>query len=112
MKNCDNCLNPKIKVEAKELLITVLEAITALKEKQKAEYIIDFLVGKESSDIETYGHDQLEEFGSGEDEEESTWEVVIRQALLDNYLKKEIENYCIPKNYEKKVRFSQESCSF
>ncbi|MFA7136781.1 MAG: ATP-dependent DNA helicase RecQ, partial [Bacteroidales bacterium] len=56
-ENCDNCLNPKIKVEAKELLITVLEAITALKEKQKAEYIIDFLVGKESSDIETYGHD-------------------------------------------------------
>lgn len=110
--NCDNCLNPKIKVEAKELLITVLEAITALKEKQKAEYIIDFLVGKESSDIETYGHDQLEEFGSGEDEEESTWEVVIRQALLDNYLKKEIENYGILKITKKGKDFLKNPVSF
>jgi ATP-dependent DNA helicase RecQ len=111
-ENCDNCLNPKIKVEAKELLITVLEAITALKEKQKAEYIIDFLVGKESSDIETYGHDQLEEFGSGEDEEESTWEVVIRQALLDNYLKKEIENYGILKITKKGKDFLKNPVSF
>ncbi len=47
--HCDNCLNPKKKVEAKELLITLLEAIIALKEKQKADYLVDFLVGKESS---------------------------------------------------------------
>jgi ATP-dependent DNA helicase RecQ len=111
-ENCDNCLNPKIKVEAKELLITVLEAITALKEKQKTEYLIDFLVGKESSDIETYGHDRLEEFGSGEDEEESTWEVVIRQALLDNYLKKEIENYGILKITKKGKDFLKSPISF
>ncbi len=111
-ENCDNCLNPKIKVEAKELLITVLEAITALKEKQKTEYLIDFLVGKESSDIETYGHDRLEEFGSGEDEEESTWEVVIRQALLDNYLKKEIENYGILKITKKGKDFLKNPISF
>ena len=111
-ENCDNCLNPTIKVEAKELLITVLEAITALKEKQKTEYIIDFLVGKESSDIETYGHDRLEEFGSGEDEEESTWEVVIRQALLDNYLKKEIENYGILKITKKGKDFLKNPISF
>ncbi len=111
-ENCDNCLNPTIKVEAKELLITVLEAITALKEKQKTEYLIDFLVGKESSDIETYGHDRLEEFGSGEDEEESTWEVVIRQALLDNYLKKEIENYGILKITKKGKDFLKNPISF
>jgi len=111
-ENCDNCLNPKIKVEAKELLITVLEAITALKEKQKTEYLVDFLVGKESSDIETYGHDRLEEFGSGEDEEESTWEVVIRQALLDNYLKKEIENYGILKITKKGKDFLKNPISF
>jgi ATP-dependent DNA helicase RecQ (EC 3.6.1.-) len=92
-ENCDNCLNPKVKVEAKDLLITVLEAITALKEKHKTDYVINFLLGKETSEIETFGHDQLEEFGSGSDEEESTWESVIRHALLENYLKKDIENY-------------------
>ena len=36
--------------------------------RNKTEYVIDFLTGKDSSDIETYGHDKLEEFGSGSDE--------------------------------------------
>ncbi len=111
-EHCDNCLNPKIKVEAKELLITALEAIIALKEKQKTEYLIDFLIGKESSDIETYGHDKLEEFGSGSDEEANTWEAVIRQALLDNYLKKEIENYGILKITKKGKDFYKKPVSF
>ena len=111
-EHCDNCLNPKIKVEAKELLITVLEAITALKEKQKTEHMIDFLIGKETSDIETYGHNELEEFGSGSDEEKSTWETIIRQALLDNYLKKEIENYGILKITKKGKDFLKKPASF
>jgi len=110
--NCDNCLNPKIKVEAKELLITVLEAVTVLKEKQKTEYLINFLIGKETSDIETYGHDKHEEFGSGADEEESTWSAVIRQALLDNYLKKDIENYGILKFTKKGKDFLKKPVSF
>ena len=111
-EHCDNCLNPKIKVEAKELLITVLEAITVLKEKQKTDYLVDFLIGKESSDIETYGHDKLEEFGSGADEEASTWEAVIRQALLENYIKKEIENYGILKITKKGNDFYKKPVSF
>ncbi|MFA7582309.1 MAG: DNA helicase RecQ [Proteiniphilum sp.] len=110
--HCDNCLNPKKKVEAKELLITLLEAIIALKEKQKADYLVDFLVGKESSDIETYGHNELEEFGSGADEEASTWEALIRQALLDNYLRKDIENYGILKITKKGKEFLKNPVSF
>lgn len=110
--NCDNCLNPKIRVEAKELLITVLEAISVLKEKHKADYLINFLMGNETPDIETYQHNELEEFGSGADEESSTWESVIRQALLDNYLKKEIENYGILKITKKGKDFLKSPVSF
>jgi ATP-dependent DNA helicase RecQ len=111
-ENCDSCLNPKIKVEAKELLITVLEAVKALKEKQKTEYVINFLLGRETSEIETFGHNELEEFGSGADEEESTWQNVIRQALLDNYLKKDIENYGILKITKKGKDFLKKPVSF
>lgn len=111
-ENCDNCLNPKIKVEAKELLITVLEAVKALKEKQKTEYVINFLLGRETSEIETFGHNELEEFGSGADEEESTWQNVICQALLDNYLKKDIENYGILKITKKGKDFLKKPVSF
>lgn len=110
--HCDNCLNPKVKVEAKELLITALEAIIALKEKQKTEYLINFLLGKETSEIETFEHNELDEFGSGADEEESTWETVIRQALLDNYIKKDIENYGILKITKKGKDFLKSPVSF
>ena len=109
--NCDNCLNPKIKVEAKELLITVLEAVTVLKEKHKADYLINFLIGNETSEIETFNHNNLEEFGSGSDESEGTWETVIRQSLLDGYLSKDIENYGILKITKKGKSFLKKPVS-
>ena len=109
---CDNCLNPKIKVEAKELLITVLEAIKVLKEKHKTDYITNFLVGKETSEIETFGHNELEEFGSGSDESAGTWDNVISHALLENYLKKDIENYGLLKLTKKGKDFLKKPVSF
>ena len=91
--NCDNCLNPKKRVEAQQLLETVLECILAVKENFKADYIIDMLLGKETSEITDHMHDDLEAFGSGSDEEEKTWNAVIRQALIAGYIKKDVENY-------------------
>lgn len=91
--NCDNCLNPKKQVEAKDQLCAVLETIIALKEKFKAEYVIDVLLGKETSQILSYQHEDLEVFGSGQGEDERTWNAVIRQALIADYIGKDIENY-------------------
>ena len=45
--NCDNCLRPKTQIEAKDQLVTVLNAILAVKENFRADYIIDFIIGKE-----------------------------------------------------------------
>ena len=91
--NCDNCLNPKKQVEAKDQLCAVLETIIALKEKFKAEYVIDVLLGTETSQILSYQHEDLEVFGSGQGEDERTWNAVIRQALIAGYIGKDIENY-------------------
>lgn len=91
--NCDNCLNPKKQVEAKDQLCAVLETIIALKEKFKAEYVIDVLLGKETSQILSYQYEDLEVFGSGQGEDERTWNAVIRQALIAGYIGKDIENY-------------------
>jgi len=87
--NCDNCLNPKKQVEAKELLSAVLEVISTLKEKFKADYIVNILVGNETSEIQNYKHNELEVFGSGQDEDDKTWNAVIRQALIAGYLAKD-----------------------
>ena len=91
--NCDNCLNPKKQVEAKDQRCAVLETIIALKEKFKAEYVIDVLLGKETSQILSYQHEDLEVFGSGQGEDDRTWNAVIRQALIAGYIGKDIENY-------------------
>ncbi|MDD2952569.1 MAG: DNA helicase RecQ [Parabacteroides sp.] len=110
--NCDNCLNPKKQVEAKELLSAVLEVISTLKEKFKVDYIVNILVGNETSEIQNYKHNELEVFGSGQDEEDKTWNAVIRQALIAGYLAKDIENYGLLKITEKGRAFMKKPVSF
>jgi len=91
--NCDNCLHPGEKIEAKEHLVIVLKAVLAIKENFRTDYVIDFITGRETNEIVAHKHDQLEEFASGEDDDPKMWNPVIRQALLLGYLKKEVENY-------------------
>ncbi len=110
--NCDNCLNPKKQVEAKEQLCAVLETIIALKEKFKAEYVIDVLLGKETSQILSYQHEELEVFGSGQGEDERTWNAVIRQGLIAGYIDKDIENYGLLKVTESGHAFLKKPVSF
>src|SRR5574344_326381 len=110
--NCDNCLNPKKQIEAQSLLTTVLEAISAVKENFKSDYVIDILTGKETSEIQDHMHDDLEVFGSGSDEEEKTWNAVIRQALIAGYIEKDVENYGLLKITEEGREFIANPKSF
>jgi ATP-dependent DNA helicase RecQ len=64
-----------------------------LNNKFKADHVISILQGKETSEILTYEHQDLEVFGTGSEEDEKTWNAVIRQAMLVGYLDKDIENY-------------------
>lgn len=91
--NCDNCLNPKKRVEAKEELGSVLETVIAIKENFKTNYIVDILIGKETSEIIAHEHNELDMFGVGTPDEEKMWNAVIRQALIAGYLEKDVENY-------------------
>jgi ATP-dependent DNA helicase RecQ len=91
--NCDNCLHPKTKIEAQEQLVIVLNAVLSVKERFRADYIIDFIIGKETEEILAHHHEELESFGAGSDDDEKIWNPVIRQALIAGYLKKEVENY-------------------
>ena len=110
--NCDNCQSPKKQVEAKELLETVIDAVLALKENFKVEYIIDVLLGKETADIISHKHDELECFGCGDDEDAKRWNAVIRQALIAGYLDKDVENYGIIKVTKAGKDFLKKPVSF
>ncbi len=110
--NCDNCLHPHKKVEAKDKLLLALEAIKILKEKFRAEYIIDFLMGNNSDEIISHKHDQMEEFGSGEKVSEKKWNAIIRQALLSGYIEKDVENYGLLKLTAAGVDFMKKPVAF
>ncbi len=111
-QNCDNCLHPKEKREAKEALLIVLKAVLAIKENFRQNYVVDFVQGKATDDICSHRHDELEEFGSGEDEDPKIWNPVIRQALIAGYLKKDVENYGLLKLTSAGKRFIKSPKSF
>ena len=92
---CDNCMKPRKFVEGQELLSLVLETILVVKEKFKAEHIVDILKGNETSAVKSYQHDVIENFSSASDEDERMLHAVIRQAMIAGFLSKDIETYGI-----------------
>jgi len=110
--NCDNCLNPKKQVEAQDLLCTVIDAVYAVKENFKQDYIVDIIKGNETNEVIDHHHEDLEVFGSGMGEEEKVWNNVIRQALIDGYLSKDVENYGLIKVTSAGKKFLKHPKSF
>lgn len=95
--NCDNCLHPKPKVEAKEEICLAIETILAMKQAFKAEDVVDVLRGTYNGRTKSYRLDQLEEFGAGKDQNELFWRAVLRQGVFDGLLSKEIEQFGVLK---------------
>lgn len=91
--NCDNCLHPKVQRDGKEALLIALKAIIAVKEAFRQDYIVDFVKGRATDDIVSHHHEQLEDFGAGEDMPAKIWNPVIRQGMIAGYIHKDIESY-------------------
>jgi ATP-dependent DNA helicase RecQ len=102
---CDNCNNPKKKEEAQEQMVLLLQTVKAVKEKFKAKHLISVLVGSATATVKQYKHDRIEEFGAGSDQGEAYWNALIRQAIIANFLIKDIETYGL-------LRLSAEGNSF
>jgi ATP-dependent DNA helicase RecQ len=90
---CDNCRHPKERFEAEEYLKIAINAVRELNERFNAEHVINVIMGVENKYISDFDHDKLKVYGQGKEQERKLWESVIRQALLNGYLQKDIENY-------------------
>lgn len=110
--NCDNCLHPKEKIEAKEEVVKALKTIRALDERFTADYVVNVLMGKPTPQINLYRHDTLPVFGTGKDKEPHLWNSLIRQMLLEDLLKKDIEEYGLLKFTPKGEKFLKKPVSF
>ena len=102
--NCDNCVNPKPKIEATQEMTLVLSTLNAIGEKFKMEYLTSLIIGRSSATAKSYGHTKLKWFGQGKDQNEKFWGAVIRQGLILGLINKNIENYGLlsvsPKGFE------------
>ncbi|MEX2596372.1 MAG: DNA helicase RecQ [Salibacteraceae bacterium] len=103
----DNSVNPKEKVEFKDELIIMLNLIDQIKQRFKSKHIVSILVGRNSSEVSTYRHNLIKEFGIGKDIDEKLWMAALRQALVKGLLYKDIENYGLVKISERGRAFME-----
>lgn len=99
-------------MEAKDELCAVIETVAALKEKFKADHIVDVMRGKRTADVRNLGHDELELFGCTEKSDQKFLSAVIRQAVIAGYLERDIENYGLLKLTPKAKKFLNKPESF
>ncbi len=110
--SCDNCLHPKEKVEAKEQAVKALKVVKALDERFPTEYAVNILIGKHTPQVNMYRHEALDVFGIGKDKDEHFWNSLIRQMLLENILRKDIEEYGLLKITDNGAKFMKKPSSF
>jgi ATP-dependent DNA helicase RecQ len=110
---CDNCRHPKQSFEAKEDLELAIECVLEIKEKHKIKDVINVIVGTLTATAKTYKHNTLESWGKGvdHDKDEKYWQAVLRQAIVNGFLAKDIENYGLLKVTEKGRAFLKKPVS-
>jgi ATP-dependent DNA helicase RecQ len=92
-ENCDNCLYPKVQFEGSKEIELAMQIILAVKEKFKVDHIVNILTGTVNSTIKSYEHDELELFGEGMDKSALFWNSILRKALIEELIDKDIESY-------------------
>ena len=109
---CDNCRHPRERVEAKENAFKAMKTIRALDERFATGYTVNILTGKLTPQIQMFRHEGIPEFGIGKDEPEHFWNSLLQRLLLEDLLKKDIEEYGVLKFTKKGEDFLKKPRSF
>ena len=110
--NCDNCLHPKESIEAKPRLVKLLQVIQALDERFVGDYVVQILMGEYTPQIGLYRHEKLPVFGIGKEQDNLFWNSLVRQAMLEKLIEKDIEEYGLLKLTTKGQKFIKKPTSF
>ncbi|WP_207799079.1 DNA helicase RecQ [Taibaiella soli] len=104
---CDNCLNPKEKLEVRDSTKIVLDTVNELDERFNIDYVVNIILGKSNPQIQTFRHDKLKSFGAGliMKMDANFWQSLIRQMMLEGMIRKDIEEYGLLKMTEKGHKF-------
>ena len=111
-KMCDNCNSPKELIEAKTETQQVLKIINGLDEQFTMVYLMHILLGKPNPQVKMFRHDERDFFGIGKDKDEHFWNSLMRQMILEGFIKKDIEEYGVLKFTQKGTAFLKKPVSF
>jgi ATP-dependent DNA helicase RecQ len=111
-KMCDNCNSPKELLEAKTETQQVLKIIKGLDEQFTMVYLMHILRGKPNPQVKMFRHDERDFFGIGKSKDEHFWNSLMRQMILEGFIKKDIEEYGVLKFTKKGETFLKKPTSF
>jgi len=90
---CDNCKNPKEKIEVQSEMHLALSSVLAMKENYGVKTLVEFITGKNSKAMKDFGFNEIPIYGKGKDKDDLFWHSILRQAILKQFLYKDIEQY-------------------
>lgn len=102
---CDNCVHPRERFDGMESVKLALQAVEQTNERFGLNHLVNVIRGTEDEYVKSYSHFNLKVYGKGGDEEADFWKSVIRQALIYQYLEKDIDNVGVLKISEKGKQF-------
>ncbi len=92
-KMCDNCKNPKEKIEVQKEVVAVVQSILDLNENYLMKTVMDFIMGRETKEMKDFRFVDLDNYGVGDDRDENFWSSIFRHAMINNLIYKEIEQF-------------------
>ncbi len=102
---CDNCVHPRERFDGTEAVKLVIQAVKQTNERFGLNHLVNVIRGIEDEYVKSYGHFDLAVYGKGGDEDADYWKSVIRQALIYQYLEKDIDNIGVLKISERGEKF-------
>ena len=109
---CDNCKNPKEKIEGQDFIKLLLKGVEGARGRFKPKEMARIMMGESNSLIKQNMSQLSDVFGTGNDKSLGFWHSIIRQAYVKQLLTKEIESYGLLKVTDSGKEFIKEPYSF
>lgn len=109
---CDNCRHPQTLHDASKELLLALQAVRGANQKFKAQQIVNIMIGNLTALLKTHNSENLPQWGKGKNHNERFWHNLIRQAVVQEYLEREIELYGVLRLSQKGLDFIEKPGEF
>jgi len=91
--NCDGCLTPVCTRDGSEVAQKFLSAVFRTGQRFGAAHLTEVILGKSTEKVQQHRHDSLSVFGIGAELTPQSWRSVIRQLIVQGFLRSDAERY-------------------